>query len=205
MEVKIYREPENEKLILNEDELLKYDNLISELNIETEAEKGYVPSVYVPLNISMVKLLKALCPASVDIKKYNKSTIPVEVLEVAKYAIDNKMFDGLEIWYADKDPDPLLIGWKYRSENDRVNKYTWSVNYQILARWGDEALELPELLKRGFKSLKISLIDSANKVVIASKNILENPDMYVRKHLKGDLTLPKLNIEGGSTIGELPF
>ena len=204
MEVKIYREPENEGLLLDENELSQYNSLVKKLNLTNEnIEK--TPSVYIPINTSMSKLLKALCPAVTEIKGYTKSTIPVEVLKVADYAIENKMFEGLEIWYADKNPDPLLIGWNYQDEQARIKQYTWQRDYSLIARWGDCSMEVNELLKKGFESLKISLIDSTKEVLSFSKAVLEDPDMYVRKHLKSNLSPPNIQIDGGSDLGILPF
>ncbi len=204
MEVKIYRESENEQLLISEQELQEYNRLVVNLNLSNKAEEE-IPPVYVPLNSSMVKLLKALCPCEVNLKDYNNSTIPVEVLKVAEFAIENKMFEGLFIWYADKTPDPLLVGWNYRSEDDKKNGYTWAKNHQLIARWGDCAMELDELLKKGFESLKISLVDSAKEVLSYTEAVLKNPDTYVRKHLKSNLNPPNIDISGATDFGELPF
>ena len=204
MEVKIYREPENEQLLINEEELQEYNRLVADLNLNNKV-KEKIPSVYTPINSSMEKLLKALCPSEIELKSYNKSTIPVEVLKVAELAIKNEMFEGLFIWYADKNPDPLLIGWNYRSKDDKKNGYTWSKNYQLIARWGDCAIELEELLKKGFESLKISLVDSAKEVLSYTESVLKDPDTYVRKHLKSNLNPPNIDISGASDLGNLPF
>jgi len=204
MEVKIYREPENKGLILNESELKEYSDLVNKLKLTNEVVDK-TPSVYIPINSSMQKLLKALCPAVVKITEYKKSTIPVEVLKVVEYGTENNMFEGYEIWYADKDPDPLLIGWNYNSEDDKKNNYTWRNNYSLLARWGDCAMELDELLKKGFQSLKISLVDSAKEVLSVSESIIKDPDTYVRKHLKSNITFPIIEINGASDLGILPF
>jgi len=202
--VKIYREPENESMLLDDEQVKEYNNLVKKLSLTNEI-KDTTPSVYIPLNDAMTKLLKALCPAEVSIEDYKKSTIPVEVLKVVDYAKQNKMFDGFLVWYADKQPDPMLIGWNYESEDARINKYSWRKDFSIIARWGDCALEMDELLKKGFESLKISLIDSAKEVLAVSETILKDPDSYVRKHLKSTLQFPRLEINGTSSLGELPF
>lgn len=204
MEVKIYREPENEALIINEEQLNEYKTLISKLDLKSEI-KQTVPSVYVPINDAMSKLLKALCPAETNVKEYKKSTIPLEVLKVLDFAQSNEMYEGYLIWHADKDPDPLLIGWNYSNDEAREKKYSWQKDYFLMARWGDCSLELEELLKKGFESLKISLIDSAKEVLNVSKNILDDPDSYVRKHLKSSFNFPRIEINGSSNLGDLPF
>jgi hypothetical protein len=187
METKIYREPENESLLLDESQLEEYNALALKLGFTTQekADANLKPNVYPILNAAMQKQLKALCPSEVDAAKYTRSTIPLEVLKVYEFALDNEMFDGFKIWYDDKAPDPMLIGWNYRSESDRKNKYTWNVDAYLMARWGDCAMEIPELLILGFERLKQTLIDNANIGMTLLKAVQEDPAAYVRKHLNG--------------------
>jgi hypothetical protein len=204
MEVKIYREPENEALILDEVQLAEYNDLALELGFATKSdvEEQNVPNVYVSLNNAMEKQLKAVCPMKVDADKYNKSTIPLEVLKVYKFAKDNKMFDGFHIWYNDVDPDPMLIGWNWRSAEDKEKGYTWNLNRFLIARWGDCALELPELLDLGFQKMKQELVDKAQSAIDKCNSVMSNPDVYVRKILSNtdnDISI-SLNIPSSGTI-----
>lgn len=203
MEVKIYREPENESLILDEAQLEEYNKLALELGFATKlnAEQQKVPNVYISLNSAMEKQLKAVCPMKVDAESYNKSTIPLEVLKVYKFAKENNMFDGFNIWYNDVDPDPMLIGWKWRSEEDKQKNYTWQVNRFLIARWGDCSLELPELLKLGFEKIKQELLDNAMSAIDKCNSVISNPDMHVRDILSNksgpDISL---NVNASGTI-----
>lgn len=94
MEVKIYRELENETLIFNEDDLAKYNALANELGLATkeDIEDKKCPVVYPVLNQAIQRQLKALCPSNLDISEYRRSTIPLEVLEVYKFCKENEMF-----------------------------------------------------------------------------------------------------------------
>lgn len=203
MEVKIYREPENEALILDEVQLAEYNDLALELGFATtqNVEEQNVPNIYVSLNLAMEKQLKAVCPMKVDADKYNKSTIPLEVLKVYKFAKDNKMFDGFHIWYNDVDPDPMLIGWNWKSEQDKEKGYSWNLNRFLIARWGDCALELPELLELGFQKMKQELMDKAQSAIDVCNSVLSNPDIQVRKILSNTAGSDiSLNITSSSTI-----
>ena len=203
MEVKIYREPENEALILDEVQLAEYNDLALELGFATtqNVEQQNVPNVYVSLNTAMEKQLKAVCPMKVDADKYNKSTIPLEVLKVYKFAKDNKMFDGFHIWYNDVDPDPMLIGWNWQSDIDKEKGYDWRVNRFLIARWGDCALELPELIELGFQKMKQELMDKAQSAIDVCNSVLSNPDIQVRKILSNTAGSDiSLNITSSSTI-----
>jgi len=204
MEVKIYREPENESLIMDEKSLSEYHSLVKKMGLSNEVQEK-TPSVYIPINNAMSKLLKAICPNTQQVEEYNKSTIPLEVLQVLDYCKQNNMYEGYEIWHAQNDPDPLLVGWKYLDDNDRKNGYTFNQKKYLIARWGDCALELDELLKKGFGILKISLMDSAREVLSFSESVLKDPDSYVRKHLKRSLMAPSIKIDSTSDMGELPF
>lgn len=182
MEVKIYREKETEDLILNEQDLEKYNELALELGLCTmeQAEEKKIPSVYICLNSAMRAQLKAVCPMSTDITSYRRSTIPLEVLQVYKFCKDQEMYEGFTIMYDDVAPDPMLIGWKYQNEEAREKKYSWRRDFYLIARWGDCALELPELLDLGFQKIKTELIDKAKKAQSTIATILNDPEVYVR-------------------------
>ena len=183
MEVKVYREKENEPMVYDEKIQERYNELVSVLGIKPPVEKK-CPNVYIYLKPTMVKQLSAICPLHVNTTNYVKTTIPPDVLEVLYFATQNQMFQGYEIWSDDEKPDPLLVGWTL-SEEDVVREYTWNKTYYLLARWGDEALELPELLQLGFNRIKQKMIDSSLEIVHTCKDILEDPDRYVRKHIEG--------------------
>ena len=200
MEVKIYREVENEELILNEKQLTEYNELATKLGLQTQQEQklNKTPIVYISLNTAMQKQLQAICPMIVKASDYKKSTIPLEVLKVYDFAKNNKMFDGYQIWYNDVDPDPLLIGWKWQNEEAKEKDYTWRKDRFLMARWGDCAVELPELLQLGFNNLKQQLTDKAKSAILTSKMVLEEPDVYVRKLLKEDTSDMRIDLNTSS-------
>jgi hypothetical protein len=202
MEVKIYRELENEALILDEVQLAEYNELTAELGLQTieQSEEQKVPNVYAFLNSAMTKQLHAICPRHADVKDYKKSTIPVEVLKVLKFAKENKMYEGYEIWYNDVEPDPLLIGWNYSSDTAREKQYSWQRDRFLMARWGDCAMELPELMSLGFNKLKQEIIDKAKTAISTCKSVIEEPEIYVRKILSEQAISIDLNTTSSSTI-----
>ena len=199
MEVKIYREPENVGLLLDENELAEYQQLAEELGIP-EVKQGKTPSVYQTLNQVQIRALEALCPAKSSLDSYNRSTIPVEVLRAIKFIKENEMFDFIKVWFDDKNPDPMIIGERYRTESDRVNGYSWNTEKVLIARWGDCAIELPELLQVGFDKLKQELIDKAKQAISTCKSVIEDPDVYVRKVLSEQAVSIDLTTTSSSTI-----
>jgi hypothetical protein len=200
MEVKIYREPENQELILDEAKLAEYNQLMEELGIASPLEEKKTPNVYQYLNSAMVKQLHALCPMNIAVEKYTKSTIPVDVLKVLQYCKSQEMFDGYHIWWDDKAPDPLLIGWKWMSETDKTHNYNWRSDKYLIARWGDCAMEIPELLEKGFERIKQELIDKATLGLEQCKSMITNSDTYVRKALNDESVNVDMNLSANNQI-----
>ena len=172
--VKIYRDEDVQDLIHDENEQERHRELISYLGLKAPEEEK-VPIVYTILNSGMIKQLTAICPSKEKVKSYSRTTLPIEVLDALKFAMDNEMFKEYQIWYDDVKPDPLLVGKKL------IEGSTWDYNYYLIARWGDCALELPKLLELGFQRIKQRLTDSAIDVQNTCINIIKNPDSYVRK------------------------
>jgi hypothetical protein len=204
MEVKIYRELENETLIFNEQDLEKYNSLALELGLQTKekAEENNCPVVYPILNEAMQRQLKALCPSSLEIEKYTRSTIPLECLTVYKFIKDNKMFDEVRIWFDDKQLDPLMIGYSWQDEEAKQKGYTWRKNKYLIARWGDCAKEIPELLNDGFLRIKNQLLEKAIEAKEKCNSIISNPDLYARKIVNGQNSDMSINLQ---TDGDSSF
>lgn len=182
MEVKIYREPENVGLLLDENELAEYQQLAKELGIP-DVKSDKTPSVYQTLNQVQIRALEALCPAKTELAFYNRSTIPVEVLRAIKFIKENEMFDFIKVWYDDKNPDPIIVGEKYRTQNDREKEYSWNTEKVLVARWGDCAYELPELVEMGKARLKEEFTAKAIDIQSKIESFLEHPELYVNKYL----------------------
>lgn len=182
MEVKIYREPENVGLLLDENELAEYQQLAEELGIP-EVKNNKTPSVYQTLNNVQIRALDALCPAKLSLEAYNRSTIPVEVLRAIKFIKENEMFDFIKVWYDDKNPDPIIVGEKYISETDREKGYSWNTTKVLVARWGDCAYELPELIEMGKARLKEEFTAKAIDIQSKIESFLTHPELYVNKYL----------------------
>lgn len=182
MEVKIYREPENVGLLLDENELAEYQQLAEELGIP-EVKQGKTPSVYQTLNQVQIRALEALCPAKTSLEDYNRSTIPVEVLRALKFIKENEMFDFIKVWFDNKNPDPIIVGEKYRTQNDREKEYSWNTEKVLVARWGDCAYELPELVEMGKERLKREFTEKAIDKQQKIESFLQHPEVYVNKYL----------------------
>ena len=189
-QVKIYREPENEHLIMDEEALTEYHRLTAELGIPAvKPEK--VPNVYQPINQAQARILTALCPTAVKVTAYTKSTIPVEVLQTIKFAQDMEMFDWMEVWYDDKAPDPIIIGKNYMSEDDRAKGYNWKMHYTLVARWGDCAYEFLDLLELGTKRIIQNLTNEAKEIKQLVDMFLAEPEVHAQKFIQNGTIIYK--------------
>lgn len=111
--VEIYFEKELSDIVFESDVLEEWKNINEELGLKGQVElargtKSPIPFPF--MNKKMVNVCQALCPMITSIEDYDKSPIPIEILRQAKFAINEKHFAKLKIWYDDKSPDPFMVG-----------------------------------------------------------------------------------------------
>lgn len=91
----------------------EWKSIAEELGFEAQLSltKGKESPIPYPfMNEVMNRVYTQLCPAKVEFKTYNKSTIPLEIMKQIAYSVREKHFQKIEIWYDDKTPDPLVVG-----------------------------------------------------------------------------------------------
>ena len=110
MAVEIYLEPELLEMVGSEEVTAEWKQLAEELGMEgqlkliapkSSEENDKNPSPYIHMNKKAENVFAILCPEVVDYKKYDKSTIPREVLKEIALAEKEKFFDQICIWYDD--------------------------------------------------------------------------------------------------------
>jgi hypothetical protein len=161
----------------------EWKSLATELGFEAQlslAKGKESPIPYPFINEVMNRVYSTLCPRMVDFKKYNKSTIPLEIMKQIAYSVREKHFQKIEIWYDDKTPDPIVVGehgvyairekgtWSdgkadfetkelaeeamARMENsDKLEVHYRKIADYLIGRWGDELLDFPSLKKRAIE------------------------------------------------------
>ena len=108
---------------------------------------------------------------------YDKTPIPVEILDLVALSINENYFKEIEIWYDDKNPDPVCVGidcqyygYKgkvYSTENRTENMstreevknaipegntiYKTNEKMYLLGRWADVKQPLEELKEKAKK------------------------------------------------------
>lgn len=120
---------ETAELIYDGEALETWNNLVSELGLKGQTEivkpeKSPIPFMH--LKQGYVNMFKTLCPSNVDVSEYNKTPIPVEILKLIALSTNENYFDKLQIWYDDKNPDPVAVGitgyWYQSSWSNNRNK-----------------------------------------------------------------------------------
>ena len=184
---------ETSSLIYDNEQLDKWNNLVKDLGLEGQTkivkpEKSPIPFMFI--KTGMVNVFATLCPRRVEVSKYDITPIPLEILDLVALSKRENYFEKIEIWYDDKNPDPLCVGmtcnyygYKNNSFNysDRVERetkqevkdiigdntvYETDVKLYLLGKWAD--------VKHSFEELK----EMATKRYIA-----ENGNNY-RKRIK---------------------
>jgi len=124
--VQTYVEEDTTKLIYDNEQLDKWHELINELSIQGQEsvvsdKKSPIPFKW--LNDSEMSIVKELCPTSVNFKHFDKTPIPLEILELISMAVREDYFTEIKIYYNEKDKDPFAIGTNETFALDEKNSY----------------------------------------------------------------------------------
>lgn len=112
-EVETFVIEETASLIYDNDKLNKWNDLVKDLNLKGQTkiiapEKSPIPFMFI--KTGMLKVFETLCPTKVDVTDYDITPIPLEILDLVALSVRESYFTNIQIWYDDKDPDPLCIG-----------------------------------------------------------------------------------------------
>ena len=202
MAVEIYLEPELEEMVGSVEVTEEWKQLAEELGMEgqlrlvtpkSEGEENKNPSPYIHMNAKAERVFAILCPEVVDYKKYDKSTIPRDVLREIALAEKEKFFDKICIWYDDASPDPLVVGYIKMGGYDYVK--------HMIARFGDEILPFEELERKSINRLKKRMTDKLKSALAGIDSKVDeffNPTRYGSDSLNIEFTGVTYNHRCGS-------
>lgn len=174
---------ETVELIYDNEQLEKWNKMVEDLGLIgqtqiVQKDKSPIPFMHLKTNIKAV--FETLCPRKVDVKDYNVTPIPVEILDLISLSVNEGYFDKLQIWYDEKSPDPVCIGLKgeymsYKTESSqdysshfktkkeaedaselnglgRLSYFMeWGANAYLLGKWADVKHSFEELTKMATK------------------------------------------------------
>lgn len=142
-------------LIHDNDALDKWREKVLELGLRGQTEvvtekKSPIPFLW--MNQAMVATFETLCPRKVLIEDYDKTPIPVELLEVVSLCVKEQYFDGIKVWYNDKQKDPVIVGYKMKQgksfSDSWDSEYTSYSERYLIGRWADVKASIDQLVKR---------------------------------------------------------
>jgi len=202
MEIVIYELPELKDTLFDSEKIEEHKRLMQELGINPDSvDQPKSPCPYPLMDKVTRKMFELLLPDRYELKDYNRSPIPLEVLRRLKHAQDEEYFDKIFIRTTDEMPDPVAIGMRYASDHDRNNGYTWNAKMFLIARWGDVVRPFSELWERATKVMTANRKDDMQRQIEDGERELRRLDAYVRQELGAvpPFDLPFTVIKPGET------
>lgn len=111
--VETYLVEETASLIYSNEDLEKWNALVSELGLKGQdviraPEKSPVP--FLIMNETMKSIFETLCPTKTPVEDYNQMPIPIEILSLVSLSKKENYFSRIQIWYDEKVKDPVCVG-----------------------------------------------------------------------------------------------
>lgn len=160
---------ETVNLIHDNDALQKWNEKIEELGLHGQKkvlikdDKSPIPFLW--MNNAIINTFQTLCPTKCDIVEYDKTPIPVELLQTVSLCVAESYFDKIEIWYNEKDKDPVIVGYVY----DETKRSDWELKAYaqkyLIGRWADVKASLDTLIERAKKLFILQSIASAKNQI----------------------------------------
>lgn len=151
--IETYLVEETINLLHDGESLEKWNDQISFLGLDgqkTIVKNDKSPIPFLWMNTALINVFKCLCPADMSIEKYDKMPIPLEILELVSLSKREGYFDFIKIWYDEKSPDPVCVG--YRVPDEHKSKDSWyQLHYSekyLMGRWSDVKASFAELMER---------------------------------------------------------
>jgi hypothetical protein len=163
-------------LVHDNDALQEWNEKVQELGLTGQADvivKDKSPVPFLWMNEALISTFETLCPTKVSIDKYSKTPIPLELLKTVSLCRNEQYFDKIEVWYNEKEKDPVIVGYKYDQTQTRKDEW-YQLHYAakyLIGRWADVKASLDQLTER------------AKKIFIASEtnSLTQNIRQYQRQ------------------------
>lgn len=178
-------------LIHDNDALQKWNEKVSELGLEGQKEvlvvKDKSPIPFMWMNDAIIATFETLCPTKVDVSKYNKTPIPLEILDLVSLSRNEGYFYKIEIWYNEKEKDPVCIGYAENPEN--TNPDVWYKQYYakkyLIGRWADVKASLDTLTKRAREIFVLNTKSALEQTIRDTKRQIEDIEQTANNKFGG--------------------
>lgn len=181
---------ETSNLIHDNDALQKWNERVNELGLEGQREVVQVDKSPIPflwMNNALVATFSTLCPTKVEIAKYNKTPIPVEILDLVSLSKNENYFNMIKVWYNDIDKDPVVVGYvvepNYLDKGEYYHE-AYSKKY-LIGRWADVKASLDSLIKKA-RAIYIANTTASHKQQIRTyQRLIEDIEDDVNRQFGG--------------------
>lgn len=202
MKSEIFIQPELEELITDNDSRDEWMKQVEELGLEgqislTENSPKKSASPYTFMNEQMKIVFETLCPSKELVEKYNKSTIPIDVLAQVALCKQEGYFKKVEVWYDNRNPDPILVGYV-------TEEYSNSIMH-IIARWGDEIVPYEQLVEKAIRRYTEAFKLSLQTLKSECEQSINNVDSIIRQYFAGSKSEWNIKPSFEFSIRSAPF
>lgn len=192
---------ETVELIYDNDKLEQWNKRVDELGLSgqraiVKPDKSPIPFMH--MKRSLINVFTCLCPMKIDIKNYNLTPIPVEILDLVSLSVRECYFNRIEVWYDDQKPDPAVVGYTkkwgetnnfhYNSKeeaalalNKEIGNYNYQENYYLLGKWADVKHSFEELTNMAIKRWKTEDKAKLEKKIKDSQNRIDDLDTHANE------------------------
>lgn len=182
--VETYIIEETQELIYDNEQLEKWNGLVAELGLKgqtevVKADKSPIPFLW--MNSALKAVFEELCPTKKKIEEYGKTPIPVEVLSMVSLSKKEGYFGKIEVWYNEQNPDPAVIGYKYKGVKGTEWDREWNADRYLIARWSDMKATLEELTERAKNLFTLRRTNELNDCVKRYQRELEDINIEANK------------------------
>jgi len=170
--VEMFYVEENKELIHDQEQIDKWKELVQNLGLEGQADlsrEGRNPIPFMNMDTITERVYSVLCPMKVEIEKYGKTAIPVQVLGAVALCKKERYFEKIQIWYDDKSPDPVCVG-------------LLGTEKFLIGKWGEEALEFSVLKERAKKLKRERDLIGYRNTLRHYQGYIENIDAEIESH-----------------------
>jgi len=222
--VETYIIEETQELIYDNEKLDQWNKRVQELGLTGQTKikaKDKSPIPFLHMKSTLVNVFLQLCPRRVDIKDYDKTPIPVEILDLAALSVKEKYFNKIEIWYDDKTPDPACVGlagkWivykknyshiaevatetealAFKSDPEYYNHYFEETAKYLIGRWADVKQSFEELTAKAKKLFIANRKVTIEKAIKDEQRKLEDLEHEAAEQFGFD--------EAAPLVANLPF
>lgn len=185
-------------LIHDGEALQKWSDKVNELGLEGQKEvhvvKDKSPIPFMWMNDAIIATFETLCPTKVPVNKYSKTPIPLEILDLVSLSLNEGYFYKMEIWYNEKEKDPVCIG--YAESPESAGKDEWYKAYYakkyLVGRWADVKASLDTLTKRARDLFIAATIAAEEQSIRDSKRKIEDVEQTANVRFGGAMPITDL-------------